>query len=231
MIMAGHARQFFVAYPIANHPTKQGRQSINWVCCLRVRSEDDTDTLPPGKTSWTQQADKNQFLHHFESWKVPGTSIQSIVEGTDTVYEYPMCDRDPIPRWSFGRFTMLGDAAHPMYPIGGNGATQAVLDSVSLVEHLEAERDVSAALQAYESERIPVTSKIVLANRGTGNNEYVMELIHKRAPNGFRDISDVVSKEELEAVGQNYKTMTGADKAKVNAMATRTEELPKRYSA
>ena len=47
-----------------------------------------------------------------------------------------MCDRDPLPRWSHGRVTLLGDAAHPMYPVGSNGATQAMLDARSLADRL-----------------------------------------------------------------------------------------------
>ena len=111
------------------------------------------------------------------------------------------------------------------------GATQAILDCASLAKHLEAHEDAETAFKAYEGERLEPTSKIVLSNRGKTNNEYVMEMVHERAPNGFRDIHDVISKEELEAVGAEYRISAGADKQKVNEMAKATEHLSERYRA
>ena len=121
--------------------------------------------------------------------------------------------------------TMLGDAAHPMYPIGSMGSTQAILDTVALVEHLSQGNDIVTALTSYEQDRLVPTSDIVLANRGKGNNEYVMELVHQRAPKGFMNIEDVVPKMELETISRNYKEMGGADKERVNEMARKSKPL------
>jgi 2-polyprenyl-6-methoxyphenol hydroxylase-like FAD-dependent oxidoreductase len=108
-----------------------------------------------------------------------------------------MVDRDPVDRWTFGRVTLLGDAAHAMYPIGSNGASQAILDARVLAREIQAHGAVPEALAAYETERRPATSRIVLANRRNGP-EQVMQLVQERAPQGFARIEDVLSREELE---------------------------------
>src|SRR5690606_6091202 len=99
---------------------------------------------------------------------------------TDVVYEYPCCDRDPVPRWSFGRATLLGDAAHPMYPTGSNGASQAILDARCLARQLTSSATVTDALAAYEDERLPATAETVIANR-RGGPEGVIDLVEERA--------------------------------------------------
>lgn len=133
-----------------------------------------------------------------------------------------MSDRDPIPTWTHKRVTLMGDAAHPMYPMGGNGATQSILDAEALAQRLVHSSTVEEALIAYEQDRLPSTSNIVLANRGKSNNEYVMEIVHQRAPEGFDNIDDVISKEELASVGERYKIMTGAERERVNRLAKET---------
>ncbi len=118
-----------------------------------------------------------------------------------------MADRDPLPGWSHGRITLLGDAAHPMYPIGSNGASQAILDAHALADALS-HADTEAALQLYESARRPATARIVLANRGNGP-EQVMQLAEERAPQGFSDIHAVIPLQELEAIAARYKQTAG----------------------
>src|SRR4029450_1274531 len=117
-----------------------------------------------------------------------------------TFYEYPNCDRDPVASWSFGRVTLLGDAAHPMYPVGSNGASQAILDAAALARHLEATPDVASAFAAYDAERRPMTADIVRNNR-RGGPEGVIDLVEARAPEGFDDIEKVASFAEREGVG------------------------------
>ena len=128
-------------------------------------------------------------------------------------------DRDPLPRWSFGRVTLLGDAAHPMYPIGSNGAPQAILDAASLAAALTENPDPVRAFPAYEAERPEKTSKIVLSNRKQGP-EIVMQMVEDRAPNGFRNLNDVISRQELEAVSNRYKAVAGFDRDELNSMST-----------
>jgi 2-polyprenyl-6-methoxyphenol hydroxylase-like FAD-dependent oxidoreductase len=137
-----------------------------------------------------------------------------IIRATPEFYEYPMCDRDPLPRWSFDRVTLLGDAAHPMYPVGSNGASQAILDAQCLRRHLVEQRDVKAALVAYDEERRPATARIVHDNR-SGGPERVIDMVEQRAPEGFARLQDIASHEELEAIVKGYSKMAGFDRVKV----------------
>jgi 2-polyprenyl-6-methoxyphenol hydroxylase-like FAD-dependent oxidoreductase len=138
-----------------------------------------------------------------------------LIESTGTFYEYPCCDRDPLPRWSFGRVTLLGDAAHPMYPVGSNGASQAILDAQALGRHLAAARSVVAALTAYDGERRPPTAEIVLTNR-KGGPEGVIDVVEARAPDGFSDIEAVASHAERQAIVRGYASMAGYAREQVN---------------
>jgi 2-polyprenyl-6-methoxyphenol hydroxylase-like FAD-dependent oxidoreductase len=127
-----------------------------------------------------------------------------------------MVDRDPLDRWTFGRVTLLGDAAHPMYPIGSNGASQGILDARVLAREIRRAGPTTEALLAYEAERRPATARIVLANRANGP-EQVMQLVEQRAPDGFSRIEDVLSPEELEGTAAAYKSIAGFDKGALNA--------------
>lgn len=110
MIWAGHANQKFIAYPISARSARNGKSLVNWICELRVRDEDDPDTTPP-ETNWLNTVTKERFLGPFEKWDVGGLKVKELVEKTEKLFEFPMCDRDPVDRWSFGRLTLLGDAA------------------------------------------------------------------------------------------------------------------------
>ena len=200
MIMAGHQDQKFVAYPISA-PRADGRQQINWIAELRIaqnlRRED-----------WNRSGALEDFLPRFEDWRFDWLDVPGLIKGAEAVYEYPMVDRDPLPRWSHGRGTLLGDAAHPMYPIGSNGASQAILDARALAQALATTDDVSAGLAAYEQVRLSATAAIVLANRGNGP-EQCMQLAQERAPGGFARVEDVFAPGELEAMAARYKVLTG----------------------
>lgn len=213
MVMAGHANQKFVCYPISKAHHEAGRSLTNWVAELRFdpaagfRRED-----------WNRQADKAAFLPAFRDWRFDWLDVPALIEAAGEVLEYPMVDRDPVERWSFGRVTLLGDAAHPMYPIGSNGASQAILDAEALARALSEHEDPVAALQAYEAERLGPTAAIVRANRGQGP-EQVMQMVEERAPDGFERLEDVIGRDELEAVAARYKQVAGFDREKLNAMA------------
>ena len=208
MIMAGHQDQKFVCYPIA------GRGALletNWIAEL---------SFPQGhlwrREDWNRPADLAEFLPAFADWRFDWLDIPALIESAERVLEYPMVDRDPLPCWTFGRVTLLGDAAHPMYPIGSNGASQAILDARTLANELAQCADVDAALARYEAQRRPATARIVLANRGNGPEE-VMQLAHQRAPGGFEDIEQVISRAEREAIAQRYKEMAGFDRDTLNS--------------
>ena len=200
MIMAGHQDQKFVAYPIGA-ARADGLQQINWIAELRVaqslRRED-----------WNRRGALEDFLPRFEDWRFDWLDVPGLIRGAEAVYEYPMVDRDPLPRWSHGRVTLLGDAAHPMYPIGSNGASQAILDARALAQALAAAPDAIAGLAAYEQVRLSATAAIVLANRGNGP-EQCMQLAQERAPDGFARVEEVFAPGELEAMAARYKVLTG----------------------
>ncbi len=210
MIMAGHETQKFVAYPISRQARYAGRAVINWVAELK---------FPPDhawrREDWNREANRADFLPAFAGWHFDWLDIPALIAGAEHIYEFPMVDRDPLPRWTHGRATLLGDAAHPMYPIGSNGASQAILDARVLTRELRRHGPTPEALAAYEAERNPATARIVHANRGQGP-EQVMQLVHQRAPEGFTAIADVLSQTELEEAAGAYKRLAGFDRETLN---------------
>ena len=124
------------------------------------------------------------LMPHLQRFRIPYVDAQALIEATPEFWEYPMCDRDPLPRWSHGRVTLLGDAAHPMYPVGSNGASQAILDARCLADRLREADHPMQALWEYEHERLPMTAQIVRTNR-SGGPEGVIDAVEQRAPNGF----------------------------------------------
>lgn len=211
MIMAGHEFQKFVAYPISAEAAGRGRALVNWVAERKLRPDHEWR-----REDWNRPGRLADFLPWFESWRFGWLDVPGLIQGAVTVLEYPMVDRDPLAHWSRGRVTLLGDAAHPMYPIGSNGASQAILDARVLVRALLDHGVGEAALAAYEAERNPATAAIVRANRGNGP-EQVMQLVEERAPEGFGDIAEVLSAGELEQAAAGYKRIAGFDRDALNA--------------
>jgi 2-polyprenyl-6-methoxyphenol hydroxylase-like FAD-dependent oxidoreductase len=214
MFMAGHQNQKFVAYPIDPEALARGGAETNWIAERRfARGE------LPEREDWNREGRLADFHPAFESWRFPWLDVPELIRGARAVYEFPMVDRDPLPRWTFGCVTLLGDAAHPMYPIGSNGASQAILDARVLARELDRHRDPAAAFAAYEAERRPATAAIVLANRGNGP-EQVMQLAEERAPNGFTDIENVIPLAEREAIANRYKQVAGFQRDALNTRAS-----------
>jgi 2-polyprenyl-6-methoxyphenol hydroxylase-like FAD-dependent oxidoreductase len=178
---------------------------LNWVLSCQVAPAGAT---PPRRENWSRAGLLDDVLAYVPKFKIPSLDFEALVHKTGTFFEYPMCDREPLAAWGEGRVTLLGDAAHPMYPVGSNGAAQAVIDGKRLAEHLGATKDVAQAFAAYEAERIPVTSALVLSNR-QGGPERVVDVVSERAPDGFENINDVISPEELAAIGGSYAAMAG----------------------
>jgi 2-polyprenyl-6-methoxyphenol hydroxylase-like FAD-dependent oxidoreductase len=217
MVMAGHQAQKFVCYPIAEN---DGVAEINWIAELSF-----AEGHPWRREDWNRPADLNDFLPAFADWRFGWLDVPALIGAATRVFEYPMVDRDPLPRWTFGRVTLLGDAAHPMYPIGSNGASQAILDARYIAYALAANKDIDVALTQYETARRPATSQIVLANRGNGP-EQVMQIAHERAPAGFREIEAVIPRCELEEIANRYKVMAGFDKETLNNRPSLTPPHP-----
>ncbi len=205
MFMAGHQDQKFVAYPISEPLRKQNRSLINWIAELRVPGD------APSKSDWAKQVDKNVFAKQFAAWQWDWINIPELIAQAKAVYEYPMVDRNPLPQWTFGRITLLGDAAHAMFPIGSNGSAQAIVDARYLADCLVNIQDTHYALREYEADRLPKTTGIVLRNRMNGP-EQVMQMAEERAPQGFKDISQVIAQNELEEISLRYKRLAGFDK-------------------
>ncbi len=204
MIVAGGFKHKLVLYPIAHDPDRPGEALTNWVVCSKVG---DATTPIPAREDWSRKAPVEEALKMAEGhlW-IPEMDIMALIRATEEIFVYPMCDRDPLPRWTHGRVTLLGDAAHPMYPVGSNGASQAILDARDLADRLAEGSDMVAALADYDSVRRPATAAIVAANR-KGGPEGVIDFVEDRAPEGYTDVHDVASEEELRAIVGDYERL------------------------
>ena len=157
-------------------------------------------------------------MPHVRRFRIPYVNAQALIEATSEFWEYPMCDRDPLPHWSHGRVTLLGDAAHPMYPVGSNGASQAILDARCLADRLCSAEHAQHALWMYEQERLPVTAQIVRMNR-KGGPEGVIDAVEALAPEGFNRIEDVLTFEQRKAIVGGYASTAGFAREQVNKAA------------
>jgi 2-polyprenyl-6-methoxyphenol hydroxylase-like FAD-dependent oxidoreductase len=203
MIVAGDMREKLVLYPIAAG-SRPGMRLTNWVVCAQIG---DATEPPPRREDWSRPGRLEDVLPHVARFRIPFLDVEALVRATPEFWEYPMCDRDPLPFWTRGRVTLLGDAAHPMYPVGSNGASQAVLDARCLADAIAAAPGPSA-LAAYEAERLPKTAEIVRSNR-RGGPERVVDVVSERAPDGFARLEDVIAREELAAIAGGYAAMAG----------------------
>jgi len=213
MVIAGGNAAKFVFYPIHFDEAHPDLRLTNWAIMARIA---DGSSPPPRREDWNSVGrleEARAFV--YDSFSLGFVEPAEIIEATGTFYEYPNCDRDPVASWSFGRVTLLGDAAHPMYPVGSNGASQAILDAAALARHLKATPDVASAFAAYDAERRPMTADIVRNNR-RGGPEGVIDLVEARAPQGFDDIEKVASFAEREAIVRGYASMAGYAKEQVN---------------
>ena len=208
MVMAGRLWERVVAYPIVD--LDDGRQLVNWVAEKRT---DDGRPMP--RQDWTAEADLDEPLSVFADYRFDWLDVPAMLSAATSVLRYPMADRDPLPIWRHGRMTLLGDAAHPMYPVGSNGASQAIIDARVLARELVLQSSVDVALDAYEAQRLPATAAVVLSNRKAGP-ERCMEIVAERAPDGFDDLHQVIGRDELEEIVTAYRRTAGFDPAVLN---------------
>jgi len=193
-----------VIYPIRNRIDAQGRQLVNWVVEIETPNHSQWNWSRPGRLS--------DFLGVMADWHFDWLDVPQFLRSTEVILEYPMVDKDPLPRWSFGRISLLGDAAHPMYPRGSNGAGQAILDARALAEALAASRtDPVAALEAYERRRLLATAQVVRTNRTAPPDAILGEVFRRTGDRPFRSIEEVISREELGAISESYKRIAGYD--------------------
>ncbi|MEM9010670.1 MAG: flavin-dependent oxidoreductase [Pseudomonadota bacterium] len=211
MALVGHATQRVVAYPISRADPKTGLATINWLTELTVDPSE-----PWRKEDWNRTADIADFLPQFEDWVFDWLDVPALVRAADQVLEYPMVDRDPLPRWTEGRVTLMGDAAHATYPVGSNGASQAIVDARKLGAAVLAHGLGPEALAAYEAELRPLTEGIILANRGSGPDS-VLQMVEDRCGGRFDDIETVMPYAERAAIADGYKALAGFSIAELNA--------------
>jgi len=190
-----------VIYPIRNDIDGEGRQLVNWVAELEAKT--------PVERDWNAGGKLGDFFAAFADWHFDWLDVAALIEGTESVLAYPMVDQDPLPRWSFGRVSLLGDAAHPMVPRGSNGAGQAILDARGLADSLTARGLTPEALSEYDRVRNAATAKIVLMNR-TNPPDAILREVHERSGDKpFERIEDVVPREELARIADAYKQVAG----------------------
>ncbi len=214
MIVAGGMAAKLVVYPIAEG-SREDRRLTNWAVVAKFA---DGSTPPPRKEDWSRPGRMEDLAPHIRRFEIRAVDARALIEATPEFWEYPMCDRDPLPRWSHGRVTLLGDAAHPMYPVGSNGASQAILDARALADRLADAEHPAHALWAYEQERLPPTAQIVRMNR-SGGPEGVIDAVEARAPDGFSDIDAVLSHEERKGIVRGYAASAGFAREQVNRAA------------
>ena len=206
MIRAGWLKTGkLVHYPIRNRVDAQGRQLVNWLW--------EIETPEYKRWDWNRAASVEDFIRDVQSWKFDWLDVPAFFRAAEVVLEYPMVDKDPLPAWSFGRVTLLGDAAHPMVPRGSNGAGQAILDARALADCLQKHSDRTAALKDYETQRLQPTSSVVLENRRNPPDAVLREVYERTGDRPFRSIDEVISVAELKALTDRYKRVAGYDQA------------------
>lgn len=214
MIMAGHDTVRFVTYPISDPDPDTGEADINWIA--EIRRDPDQGWR---KADYNAAVDVAKFLPVFEDWDFGWLDCPGLIRAAGEVYEYPMIDRDPLPAWTEGCVTLIGDAAHPAYPVGSNGASQAIVDA-RLIGALFLEHGIGAtALEAFEAQVRPQMTRVVQANRSGGGPDGVMQMVEDRCGGTFERIDDVIPRAELAAHAEKYKAIAGFSIEELNARA------------
>ncbi len=211
MVMAGDDQLKFVAYPLRRGAG--GSVTVNFI------AEQRSDGSRAETADWNRQVPIAPIAELFRAWRFDWLDVPAVISNARELLEYPMVDRDPLPRWTFGRSTLLGDAAHAMYPNGSNGASQAILDARTLAYSLATAGGLEEGLRQYEEARRPATADLLALTRQQGP-ERVMVLAHERAPEGFADITDVIPAAELQEIADGYKRAAGFHPEALNTRAS-----------
>ena len=213
MVIAGGMAAKLVIYPIAEG-SRPNHRLTNWAVLVKIAEPG----VPPRKEDWSRLGRLEELMPHVQRFRIPYVDAKALIEASPEFWEYPLCDRDPLPRWSHGRVTLLGDAAHPMYPVGSNGASQAILDARCLADRLVGAEHPWHALWTYEQERLPMTAQVVRMNR-KGGPEGVIDAVEERAPDGFSNVDDVLPFEQRKAIVRGYASTAGFAREQVNKAA------------
>jgi 2-polyprenyl-6-methoxyphenol hydroxylase-like FAD-dependent oxidoreductase len=202
-VLVGKLDQRFVCYPISHPDPSTGLATINWIAELTYDTSQDW-----GDSDWNREVPVTKFLNEFQDWAFDWLDIPALIRGASTVYEYPMVDRDPIENWVDGRCVLIGDAAHVMYPVGSNGASQAIVDARVLGAAMQQMGVGVAALKSFEGAMLQDVNELVLRNRGAGPIG-ILGLVEERCGGVFDDIEDVIPREEIEDYMARYKAAAG----------------------
>lgn len=190
-----------MVYPIRDNIDRQGNQLMNFVATLERPRPDSYD--------WNAEGHLEDFFPYYADWDFDFIDIPGMLQKTDPIMIYPMVDRDPLPTWTFGRATLLGDAAHPMYPRGSNGAGQAILDARFLAGAIKRHGVTEEALREYDAVRVEATAKVVRMNRANPPDAILREVHERSGDKPFDKLSDLISDEELKAIGERYRSVAG----------------------
>lgn len=205
MVRAGwHQGGKMVIYPIRDNVDAQGRQLVNWVAEIATPKHKARDWNRPGELA--------DFIDAFADWHFDWLDVPALIRGTERILEFPMIDQDPLPWWSRERVTLLGDAAHPMYPRGSNGAGQAIVDARTLTDALAKYRDPGQALKAYEHERLEATANVVYMNRKNPPDAILREVYERTGDKPFDNLDEVITRDELKAISDGYRRVTAASR-------------------
>ncbi len=211
MVMIGHDDLRLVSYPITRPEPRTGLATINWIAEKRF-----DPAVGWRREDWNRPADISDFIDDFADWRFDWIDVPALIRGAGQVLEYPMVDRDSLPAWTDGRVSLMGDAAHPTYPVGSNGASQAIIDARVIGAKLLEHGPAPAALSAYEAEVRPVTTRVGLANRGSGPDA-ILQRVEDLCGGQFDDIAQVIPLRELQAHADRYKSIAGFSIEELNA--------------
>jgi 2-polyprenyl-6-methoxyphenol hydroxylase-like FAD-dependent oxidoreductase len=190
-----------VVYPIINDVDDQGNQLINWMAEIQRDAQERND--------WNQRGRLDDFLPIYQDWHFDWLDVPEMMRNAEMILEYPMVDRDPVAQWTFGRVTLAGDAAHPMYPRGSNGAAQGAIDARTLADCLQQWDDPAAALKAYEAERLEKTARIVRTNRESPPDFINIRVEELTGDRPFENLDDFITQAELRALSEEYQQVAG----------------------
>ena len=187
-----------VIYPIRDLP--DGRQLVNWLAEVAMSEHKARD--------WNRRGDVADFVHIFENWRFDWLDVPAFIRAAELILEFPMIDQEPLPFWTTRRVTLLGDAAHPMYPRGSNGAGQAILDASALARSLASDADWPTALSGYESARLPTTANVVRMSRANPPDAILREVYERTGDRPFERLEDVITRDEMMNLLDTYRRVT-----------------------